>query len=125
MYTVSVRRNFVADHFLVGGDWGQENNLHSHEYQVEVRLEGKTLDQHGYLVDIVKIKDHMEELLSRFQGKVLNEISDFDGLNPSLEHFARIFCQALSSRIESPNLTSVTVKMWEDEIAWAAYQQER
>jgi 6-pyruvoyltetrahydropterin/6-carboxytetrahydropterin synthase len=125
MYIVSVRQSFVAEHFLVGGDWGQENHPHSHEYLVEARFEGTTLDQHGYLIDIVDIKNHIEELSSRFRGKLLNEIPDFSGLNPSLEHFARIFCQALSSRVESRNLTTITVKMWEDEIAWAAYRQER
>jgi len=124
MYVVSVRRNFVAEHFLVGGAWGEENHTHSHEYQVEARFEGMSLDQHGYLIDIVNIQDHLEELLTCFRGKVLNEMPDFDGLNPSLEHFARIFCKALSSRIESPNLTAITIRMWEDETAWAAYRQE-
>jgi len=44
MYTVTITRDFVAQHFLVGGDWGAENQWHSHHYQVEVRLEGATLD---------------------------------------------------------------------------------
>jgi 6-pyruvoyltetrahydropterin/6-carboxytetrahydropterin synthase len=125
MYKVSVRGNFVAEHFLIGGDWGPENQKHSHDYQVEVRLKGATLDRHGYLVDIVDIKAHLESLLNYFQSKTLNEMPEFEGLNPSLEHFARIFCQALSSRIESPNLSAITVKLWEDESAWAAYRQER
>jgi 6-pyruvoyltetrahydropterin/6-carboxytetrahydropterin synthase len=64
-------------------------------------------------------------MLAYFRDKTLNEIPEFEGLNPSLEHFARIFCQALSSRIESPNLSAITVKMWEDESAWAAFRQER
>jgi 6-pyruvoyltetrahydropterin/6-carboxytetrahydropterin synthase len=125
MYTVSVRRDFVAEHFLTGGDWGPENHPHSHHYRVEVLLEGPTLDRHGYLVDITDIKAHVEMLLVYFRGETLNEIPEFEGLNPSLEHFARIFCQALSRRIESPHLSAVTVKMWEDEGAWAAYRQER
>jgi 6-pyruvoyltetrahydropterin/6-carboxytetrahydropterin synthase len=120
-----VRGNFVAAHFLIGGDWGPENQPHSHDYQVEVQLEGATLDQHGYLVDIVDIKAHLESLLNYFRSSTLNEIREFEGLNPSLEHFARIFCQALSSRIEAPHLSAITVKLWEDESAWAAYRQER
>jgi 6-pyruvoyltetrahydropterin/6-carboxytetrahydropterin synthase len=125
MYKVSVRRNFVAEHFLIGGDWGKENHAHSHDYQVEVQLEGSTLDRHGYLVDIVDVKGHLEWLLAYFGNKTLNELPEFAGLNPSLEHFARIFCQTLSGRIESPNLSAITVKMWEDESAWAAYRQGR
>ena len=125
MYKVSVKRNFVAEHFLVGGDWGSENQLHSHDYQVEVQLKGATLDQHGYLVDIVVVKAHLDSLLDYFQKSTLNELPEFEGLNPSLEHFARIFCEALSSRIESQNLSAITIKIWEDENAWATYRQER
>jgi 6-pyruvoyltetrahydropterin/6-carboxytetrahydropterin synthase len=43
MYTVAVKRDFVAQHFLVGGDWGAENQKHSHHYEVELQLEGATL----------------------------------------------------------------------------------
>ena len=64
MYTVTVMRDFVAQHFLIGGDWGAENLWHSHHYKVEVRLEGATLDQHGYLVDIVDIETNLEALVS-------------------------------------------------------------
>ena len=53
MYTVSVRRDLIARHYLIGGDWGAENDPHSHPYVIEVRLEAAELDQHGYLVDIV------------------------------------------------------------------------
>jgi 6-pyruvoyltetrahydropterin/6-carboxytetrahydropterin synthase len=125
MYKVSVKRNFVAEHFLIGGDWGPENQPHSHEYQVEVQLAGATLDRHGYLVDIVDIKAHLEALLNYFGNRTLNELPEFEGLNPSLEHFARIFCQTLSSRIVAPNLCAITTRLWEDESAWAAYRQER
>lgn len=125
MYKVSVRRDFVAEHFLIGGDWGSENQPHSHDYQVEVQLEGATLDQHGYLVDIVVIKANLEALLNYFQKSTLNELPEFEGLNPSLEHFARIFCDVLSSRVESQNLSAITIKIWEDENAWAEYRQER
>jgi 6-pyruvoyltetrahydropterin/6-carboxytetrahydropterin synthase len=124
MYTVAVTRDFIAQHFLIGGDWGAENERHSHHYRVEVQLEGGSLDQHGYLVDIVDIETHLEALVARYRDKTLNEVPEFEGLNPSIEHFARIFCQALSDLIRAPNLQAVTIKMWENEIAWAAYRQE-
>ncbi len=47
MYTLAVQRNFIASHYLVGGDWGPENQLHSHHYRVEVILEASELDRHG------------------------------------------------------------------------------
>jgi 6-pyruvoyltetrahydropterin/6-carboxytetrahydropterin synthase len=124
MYTVTVKRDFVAQHFLIGGDWGSENQWHSHHYQVEVQLQGATLDKHGYLVDIVDIQTNLEALVVHFQDKTLNETPEFAGLNPSIEHFARIFCQGLAERIQAANLNAMTVKVWEHENAWAAYRQE-
>ena len=124
MYTVTVRRDFVAQHFLVGGDWGQENQPHSHRYQVEVQLEGRELDRHGYLVDIVVIKSHLDGLAALFRDETLNNFPEFEGLNPSLENFARIFCQALLPEVDSANLKAITVKIWEDADAWASYRQE-
>ena len=41
MYRLAVTRDFVAQHYLIGGDWGEENFKHSHSYKVEVLLRGK------------------------------------------------------------------------------------
>jgi len=124
MYTVAVERSFVAQHFLIGGDWGPENLLHSHPYRVEVQLQGATLDAHGYLVDIVDIETHLDELVAYFRDRTLNELAEFNGLNPSIEHFSRIFCKLLRQRLTAPILQAIRVKIWETDIAWAAYQEE-
>ena len=125
MYTVAVKRDFVAQHYLVGGDWGQENDLHSHHYAIELQLEGTELDQHGYLVDIVDIETNLEALVDEYRDQTLNGLPAFEGLNPSIEHFSRILCLELDGRILSANITTLTVKLWENEIAWACYRHER
>ena len=56
MYTLAVKRDFVAQHYLIGGDWGAENEWHSHHYALELQLIGPELDAHGYLVDIVAVE---------------------------------------------------------------------
>jgi len=122
MYTVAVKRNFIAQHFLIGGDWGAENFKHSHHYALEVQLEGPTLDQHGYLVDIVDIEKHLNELVDHYRDQTLNDRPEFSGLNPSIEHFSRILCQTLADRIKASTLSTVTVKLWENDIAWASYR---
>jgi 6-pyruvoyltetrahydropterin/6-carboxytetrahydropterin synthase len=123
-YTLAVKRDFVAQHYLVGGDWGAENEIHSHNYQVEVQLEGKILDEHGYLVDIVALEAHLDELVAYYRDQTLNDLPEFTGLNPSIEHFARLLCQELISRLKEP-LSAVRVQIWENDIAWAAYLEER
>lgn len=125
MYNVAVQRDFIARHYLIGGDWGPENELHSHHYQVELQLEGSLLDQHGYLADIVHIEQALEDLIKYYRDQTLNELPEFEDLNPSIEHFARILCHALSERIKAENINALTVKLWENNIAWASYRQER
>lgn len=125
MYALTIRRDFIAQHYLIGGDWGAENEPHSHHYQVEVQLEGNQLDQHGFLVDIVDLELNLNRLLARYRDQMLNELPEFSGLNPSLEHFSRIFCQALSENIHTANVRAVTIRLWENELAWASYRLRR
>lgn len=120
MYRLAVTRDFVAQHFLIGGDWGAENFKHSHSYRIEVLLRGPDLDQHGYLVDIVELDRALTEILSRFRDHTLNDLEPFAGLNPSLERFSRVLHEALRTRLGANHL-SLTVKLWENERDWAAY----
>jgi 6-pyruvoyltetrahydropterin/6-carboxytetrahydropterin synthase len=120
MYTLAVRRSFVAQHFLVGGDWGAENFWHSHHYQLELQLEGQTLNQFGYLVDIVQVEAALNALVSTYRDKTLNDLPEFANLNPSIEHFTRIAAHQLAPQVYAPNLSGLVVKLWENEIAWAS-----
>jgi 6-pyruvoyltetrahydropterin/6-carboxytetrahydropterin synthase len=121
MYTLAVRRVFIARHALIGGDWGRENLPNSHRYLLELRLSGQVLDQHGFLVDIVDVEKHLDAVLERYREQFLNELPEFKDLNPSLENFARIIATALERRLESTRVSEVQVVLWEDDAAWVAY----
>ena len=125
MYKLGVRRDFIARHFLIGGDWGAENLPNSHHYVLELQLAGKELDQHGYLVDIVDVEKHLDEIVNYYKEQMLNDKPEFAGLNPSIEHFARILATALSERIKAENITELKVLLWENESAWASFHVER
>ena len=103
MYTLAVRRDFIAQHALIGGDWGAENLCHSHHYVLE----------------------QLGEVVSRYRDHFLNDFPEFAHINPSLEHFARILCTTLSAAITAPNIQTMRVVLWENEIAWASYRVER
>ena len=122
MYTVTIMRDFVAQHFI-GGDWGAENQWHSHHYKVEVRLEGPPWTSTATW-SILWISRPTWKRWWGFKDKTLNDTPEFAGPHPSIEHFARIVCQALSERIKAPTLEAITVRMWEHEQAWAAYRKE-
>lgn len=125
MYSLMVRRDFIAQHFLTVPGCGPENEWHSHYFQVEVHLEGASLNENGYLVDIVAVKAGLDALVERYEDTTLNERPEFDGLNPSIEHFARFFCEGLVEQLETANnLDAITVRMWENDDAWASYRTE-
>ena len=124
MYKLSIKRDFIARHFLIGGDWGPENQLHSHHYRVELVLEGPSLNVHNYLVDIVDLERKVDKLVDRYRDQNLNDLPEFSGQNPSIELFARLLCEALAAQIEATNLHALTTRLWENEIAWAAFRQE-
>lgn len=125
MYSLGVRREFIARHFLIGGNWGPENFPNSHHYTLELVLEGKELDGHGYLVDIVNVEKHLDEVVDYYREQMLNDKPEFAGLNPSIEHFARILATTLNERIRAKNITGLKVVLWEHENAWAAYRVDR
>lgn len=125
MYTLAVRRDFIARHFLIGGDWGPENFPNSHHYILELQLEGNALDQHGYLVDIVDVEHHLTELIDYYKEKMLNDLSEFEGLNPSIEHFSRILALSLNERIKAKNISGLRVVLWENDSAWTSFYVTR
>ena len=125
MYTLAVRRDFIAQHALVGGNWGAENLPHSHHYVLELQMEGDTLDQHGFLVDIVDVEQSLTGLVNGYRDHLLNDLPEFSGLNPSLEAFSRILSVSLSKSIQAKNIRSVRVTLWENDTAWASYRIER
>jgi len=123
MYTVAVQREFSARHMLIGGDWGPENEPHAHNYVVEARLYGKKLDRHGFLFDICEVETHLDRLVDYFRDTTLNDLPEFNGLNPSIENFARILCRALGTRIGTAGLSALGLKIWENKAAWAEYRE--
>ena len=122
MYTLAVQRDFVTQYFLSGDHRGAENQRHSHHYRVEVILEGAQLDRHGYLVERSDVEQSLAKVIAYYQDKTLNELPEFAGLNPSSEHFARIVCQTLVGAIKANHLSTITVKIWENN-TWASYRQ--
>ena len=123
MYSVAVTRDFIANHFLVGGDWGRENSTHAHHYVVEISIESETLNQHGYLVDIVDLEGALDQVVEEFRDSLLNDHPAFAGLNPSLEHFSRIIAQSLVSLVKQAPTGTLVVKLWENSTCWAGYRQ--
>ena len=122
MYSLGMQRKFSARHYLIGGDWGEENGEHAHHYRMELVLEAASLDRHGFLVDIVAVEQHLDEVVAGFQDQTLNALPVFAELNPSIERLATVIHDAFRQRLAHLPLSALSVTIWEDDIAWTSYR---
>ena len=121
MYTVTVAEDFVAQHYLTVPDPGPEGETHSHHFETELILEGPELDDYRYLVDIDAVKAVLDAVRERYADTLLNDQPNFEGHNPSVEHFARVVWDMAADELDTDPLDTLRVTVWEDETARVAY----
>ncbi len=121
MYELGIKRDFIARHFLDRRRLGAREFSQFPSLCFGIAVGRKELDQHGYLVDIVDVEKHLDEIVNYYKEQMLNEKPEFAGLNPSIENFARILATSLSERIKAENISEIKVVLWENESAWAAH----
>lgn len=124
MYSVAVSRGFIAQHFLTVPDPGPEGELHSHRFTAEAKFRGPELNEYCYLVDIDRLNEAMDTTVEAFRDQTLNELSAFEGLNPSAEHLARIVGERLLEHLNPAAATELEVSIQEDDIATVSYISE-
>ena len=123
MFEVTVEQTFAAGHAL--RDYkGKCENVHGHNFKVQVRIEGQRLDDTGMLVDFIDVKAVMRKVIERLDHQFLNEIPPFDVKNPSAENIAEYFYQELSGKLDdTPVPVRLSeVKIWETDIQSATYR---
>jgi 6-pyruvoyltetrahydropterin/6-carboxytetrahydropterin synthase len=116
-----VTRTLIAQHYLTVPDPGPEGEPHSHEFSFEVVFRGPTLNEYGYLVDIDAVEAALDDVEARYRDTLLNDLPEFEGLNPSIEHFARIVGDRIADALPTPHPTRLTVRVWEDDLARASH----
>jgi 6-pyruvoyltetrahydropterin/6-carboxytetrahydropterin synthase len=125
MYHIGTTHSLRAWHFLTGADFGPEGSLHSHDYRIEWTLEGPELDPLGFLANLALVADHLEAVVNRLEGRTLNELPGWEGLNPSVERLARYLADQLGdvqAHWDPQNrVKGFEVKVWESTTAWASW----
>ena len=86
MFELKVVTDFAAAHRLAMVTDKCEN-LHGHNWQVEVSVAGKTLNTAGVLIDFGELKSHVRDIVAELDHRFLNELECFEG-NPSSERIA-------------------------------------
>ena len=121
MYELSIETDFAAAHRLREYD-GACENLHGHNWRVEVIVAGAELDRLGMLLDFRVLKRIVNEILAGFDHKYLNELPPFAQSNPTTENLARlIFTRCAEQLPEGVSVSSTRV--WESPRCGARYTE--
>lgn len=123
MFEVAVEQTFAAGHALRNYK-GKCENVHGHNFRVQVVIEGERLDETGLLVDFIDVKQAMRAIIDRLDHVFLNDITPFDVKNPSAENIAEYFYEEMTQGLQSSGPVRVReVKVWETDIQSATYRR--
>ena len=121
-FEVMIERNFSSAHQLRGYK-GKCENLHGHNYKIEIYARGRELDNIGLLVDFGELKDAADEVVQYLDHRNINELPPFDvELNPSAENLARYILERVSSRVGDQRVQVYKVRCFETPTSVATYQ---
>jgi 6-pyruvoyltetrahydropterin/6-carboxytetrahydropterin synthase len=120
MYEVTIKRSFSAAHLLkeIGGKCEE---LHGHNFFVEVSVGGESLNEEGLLIDFRLLKRWTDSVLDELDHKYLNELICFKEKNPSSEHIARFLYDRIAEKTRQANVTLSRVTVWESENSRVSY----
>jgi 6-pyruvoyltetrahydropterin/6-carboxytetrahydropterin synthase len=122
LYELKVISSIAAAHRLRGIE-GKCEELHGHNWKVEVFVTGEKLGPDGLLIDFKWIKKATEKVLQELDHKFLNELDAFEGLNPSSENLARHIHGSVRKKLSPKNIHVSKVTVWESDTAAATYKQ--
>ena len=122
MYRLTISSSFAAAHNLINYQ-GDCENLHGHNWKVEVSVTARELDKAGLGIDFKLLKKETKELLQTLDHKYLNQLPPFLEVSPSSEHIARHLYGELCSKLNNDNVQVQEVTVWESDVARATYYE--
>jgi 6-pyruvoyltetrahydropterin/6-carboxytetrahydropterin synthase len=120
MYEVTIIKSFSAAHLLaqIGGKCEE---LHGHNFKVEVTVAASELNEAGLLIDFRLVKKWLNVILDQMDHKHLNEQPFFYGINPSAENIAKYICVQMEAKAKEWPVRIARIKVWESENAAVTY----
>lgn len=120
MYHLSIITSFAAAHNLLHYQ-GDCENLHGHNWKVEVTVSADSLDKSGLGIDFKILKKHTREVMNYLDHKYLNDLEAFKNISPSSEQIARFVFEQLEKSLQGYEVIIQKVTVWESDNAYAAY----
>jgi 6-pyruvoyltetrahydropterin/6-carboxytetrahydropterin synthase len=121
MFEITAEYTFAAGHALRGYK-GKCENVHGHNYRVQVIVSGEQLNSAGLLMDFVDLRKAIKGLVERLDHRFLNDLAPFDRVNPSAENLAKHFCDELEAQVRERGLRVQAVTVWETDTTSATYR---
>ncbi|MBU5637707.1 6-carboxytetrahydropterin synthase QueD [Geomonas sp. Red69] len=122
MFRLTIHTAFAAAHNLINYQ-GDCENLHGHNWKVEVSITTNELDKAGLGIDFKILKRETNDLLKTLDHKYLNELAPFADVSPSSENIARYLYHELTKIFGSEKVKVEMVTVWESDFAAASYYE--
>ena len=119
MFEIFVEHTFAAGHALRNYK-GKCENVHGHNYKVQVGVEGPRLDENGLLFDFAELKKRLRATSEYLDHQFINDLKPFDELNPSAENIAKYFYDEIQRDLSDGKVAYVRV--WETDTSCAVYR---
>ncbi|NLC71535.1 MAG: 6-carboxytetrahydropterin synthase QueD [Desulfuromonadaceae bacterium] len=123
MYHLTIQTDFAAAHNLLHYH-GDCENLHGHNWKVEVTVATRDLDKAGLGIDFRILKGETKKLLQGLDHKYLNQLPFFQDISPSSENICRYLFERLEEIFAPYQVTVERVGVWESDNACAAYTRD-
>ena len=122
MFKIKVVTHFSAAHFLRNYK-GKCENLHGHNWKVEVLVSRANLNSLGMAMDFSDLKKMTQSAIDEFDHQQLDNIEYFKKHNPSSEEIARYIFSKLKKEIYAKNCQLEEIRVWETENSCAVYSE--
>ena len=123
MYQITVEQHFDAAHFLRGYQ-GKCEALHGHRFRVVVNIRAAGVNDIGIAYDFAQLKQHLGDILVRFDHTCLNDVPPFDKINPSSENIAFTTYNELKLKLAGAPVSLSCVEVWESPQSGVSYSPD-
>ncbi len=118
---VGLSRNVRAFHIMPGLP-GPEGELHDHDYRIEIVVDREQLYDRGMVCDLDVLEAALTGLTDRVDGRNLEEIRPAGAEAVTVEVFARWVHDTLSPVVVAAGADSLSVRVWENPVAFGGYR---
>ena len=120
-YEAGLTAGVRAFHVMPGMP-GREGELHDHDYRIEVVVGRERLGERGMVCDLDMLDAALTELTGRIDGRNLEEIRPAWAEAVTVEVFARWVHDTLAPSVAKGGGDTLTVRVWETEVAFGGYR---